>query len=1146
MGRITSNVGLITGVPIADTVEKLIAVQARARDLVIARTQTLGRQQVAVTELSALLLAFQFTTNNLGKADLFESRSVTSSQPTILSATSSGQPPLGTYQFTPLQTVQSQQLLSSGVASSTTPLGVGSLSFRFGGFVDDNTSLDLLGGGSGLTRGKIRITDRSGSSAEIDLRYARTTEDVVRAVNESQNINVRLEAHGDRFRLIDQTGLSLSNLKVQEIGAGTTAASLGLAGIDVAASQADGGDVVRLFGSLSLDRLNDGSGVRFDEVSPDLQVSFRDGSSPLSIDFRSLAVLGTQARATTTAAGGDNSQLTITADNAGSAYEGVTVVFQNDDAITAGNETVAYDATAKTLTFKIDAGATTANQVIEALNSDQTVAALFTASRPSASDGTGLVNVADTAITAGPPATATSSGLQGVNSKVLFTAVEGGEAFDGVTVSFVDNAAVTAGSETVAYDANLKTLVFQIDAGNTTATNIIDALNNDPIAGQVFRASDGPGSSGTGLIDVADTAVTAGGAIVEPVAAGTEATLSALLDTLNAADPARLKAEISADGERIQLTDLTADNGGTFSVVSLNGSQAAEDLGLTGTASGATLSGRRLLSGLGTTLLSSFNGGAGLGALGALTLTDRSGASETVDLSGAETLQDVIDTINGSSVGVVARVNAARNGLQLTDTTGATAGNLIVANGDGTQTAEKLGIAFDSPAESVNSGSLKRRVVSENTRLATLNGGDGVAKGTFTLSDTNGHSRVIDLSDEDLETVGDVLAEINRQGLAIEARINDAGDGILLVDTAGGPSTLRVSEGSSTTAADLHLLGTATTIDVGGTPTKVIDGTTTYTIAIEATDTLETLQEKINDLGARVSAGLFNDGSSVHPARLTLLSQQAGKAGQLLIDASQAGFTFEETARAQDALLLYGGTSNGGGILATSSSNTFREVVPGITLTVQAASTTSVSVTVAATDTSLLAGVQAAVENYNKLRTKMAGVTEFNADENKAAVLQGDGNVLRVEAELNNVLSGRFFGAGSIQSLETLGISIKDDGTLAFDPEKLKARFAENPAAVREFFTKEEVGFSAKLKKSIEQLAGENSLLTNRLEALGRKVEDSTQRVEFLNARLDINRERLLASFFRAESAIAKIQANLTALSGIGPLAALPPPSSSA
>ena len=74
-----------------------------------------------------------------------------------------------------------------------------------------------------------------------------------------------------------------------------------------------------------------------------------------------------------------------------------------------------------------------------------------------------------------------------------------------------------------------------------------------------------------------------------------------------------------------------------------------------------------------------------------------------------------------------------------------------------------------------------------------------------------------------------------------------------------------------------------------------------------------------------------------------------------------------------------------------------------------------------------------------------------------------------------------------------------------------------------------------------EQLAGEeNSLLNNRLLALGRKVEEHGQRVEFMTARLAKQRELLLNEFFRMETVIAKIQASLTTLAGIAPLAQPP------
>ena len=105
---------------------------------------------------------------------------------------------------------------------------------------------------------------------------------------------------------------------------------------------------------------------------------------------------------------------------------------------------------------------------------------------------------------------------------------------------------------------------------------------------------------------------------------GSVSTVGDLIQALNAADPARLSAAISGDGDHIELTDLTSGSG-TFTVTSPVGGSAAEDLGLTGTATGGVITSRRLLAGLKTSLLSSLSGGSGLGALGIIQLTDRTG-----------------------------------------------------------------------------------------------------------------------------------------------------------------------------------------------------------------------------------------------------------------------------------------------------------------------------------------------------------------------------------------------------------------------------------------------------------------------------------------------------------------------------------------
>jgi flagellar hook-associated protein 2 len=67
----------------------------------------------------------------------------------------------------------------------------------------------LLNRGEGLAKGKIRITDRSGVSAEIDLRYAQTVDDVLNAINNVDD--QRAQVSGDAIQLVDQTGQATSN-----------------------------------------------------------------------------------------------------------------------------------------------------------------------------------------------------------------------------------------------------------------------------------------------------------------------------------------------------------------------------------------------------------------------------------------------------------------------------------------------------------------------------------------------------------------------------------------------------------------------------------------------------------------------------------------------------------------------------------------------------------------------------------------------------------------------------------------------------------------------------------------------------------------------------------------------------------------------
>ncbi len=78
-------------------------------------------------------------------------------------------------------------------------------------------------------------------------------------------------------------------------------------------------------------------------------------------------------------------------------------------------------------------------------------------------------------------------------------------------------------------------------------------------------------------------------------------------------------------------------------------------------------------------------------------------------------------------------------------------------------------------------------------------------------------------------------------------------------------------------------------------------------------------------------------------------------------------------------------------------------------------------------------------------------------------------------------MTGRLFGAGSIQTIASLGISIDDKGLLALDESKLQNVLDERPDDVKQFITSTDTGLADKFNKLVEQIAGVgNSLLVSR------------------------------------------------------------------
>lgn len=233
----------------------------------------------------------------------------------------------------------------------------------------------------------------------------------------------------------------------------------------------------------------------------------------------------------------------------------------------------------------------------------------------------------------------------------------------------------------------------------------------------------------------------------------------------------------------------------------IGGGSTAADLGIRGTASvGNPLNGsnvnRRITL---TTPLSAIEP-SGLSLPNGVTIKNGE-LNAIVDFAGATTVQDVINRLNGTHVGIHAAINDAGDGIEIENLIAGTA--LIIGENGGTDAA-RLGI----------------KTLDGERLLSSLNGGRGVHPGTgddFQITDSNGVSFGVDISGA--ATVQDVIDAINAAagvaGSSLLADVSPSGGGLRLTDL-GGPNPIAVDNLGGPVAQELGILGTGTTTELDG------------------------------------------------------------------------------------------------------------------------------------------------------------------------------------------------------------------------------------------------------------------------------------------------------------------------------------------
>lgn len=502
-----------------------------------------------------------------------------------------------------------------------------------------------------------------------------------------------------------------------------------------------------------------------------------------------------------------------------------------------------------------------------------------------------------------------SLSLSGFGNNLLFTGNTAGTALNDVTIELVDGGAI-GDAATATYNASTKTLSIAVDStGSTSVQSVIDAVALEG----TFTAAHDPSNAVDGAFN--------------PLA------------TISAGDIGVVTGNTSASGGEAGTIFVYVEPGATTANQVLTALQASSDvtsrftvrLDASDTSSaGAAGKGFVTSSAAATTIDGS---GEDLDLTSGL-IIENGAETYTIDLSAAKTIEDLLNTLNGSPANVLAEIDP--NGKGITVRSRLSGAPFSIGENGGT-TATQLGI----------------RSTTEQTFLTQLNYGRGIgtADGTdFTITRPDGVAMEIDV--DSAQTIDDLLQLINGHPLntgsgQVTAALNRFGNGIeLSANESAAPGTLQVTKAFLSEAAwDLGLVPLGEDSTSGATAATTASATLDFAGANSdllvtagiAGSSLDGVQIRFVDTAVGDVASASYDANS---RELTISIDASATTAATIRDAINLDGTFSaaldtSTDVTNDGSAVVGatgvvGTTSGGSAERLTGQNTFPQEVKGV------------------------------------------------------------------------------------------------------------------------------------------------------------------------------------------------------------------------
>lgn len=337
--------------------------------------------------------------------------------------------------------------------------------------------------------------------------------------------------------------------------------------------------------------------------------------------------------------------------------------------------------------------------------------------------------------------------------------------------------------------------------------------------------------------------------------------------------------------------------------------------------------------------------------------------------------------------------------------------------------------------------------------------------------------------------------------------------------------------------------------DIVGTGTLAISlGSDSFQITIDSSNqTLEGIRDAINSASDNpgISASIISvDGGT----QLVFASNKIGAENTIDIvatdDDGADGFDLSRLATAsldtvqsaQDAIIKVDQQQ------VTRGSNTFSDVIQGVSFTLKKADVgTTETLTVALNTDSVKGKVNTFVAAYNSLVETMKTLSSYDADTGTSSgSLIGDSILRGVQSQVRQALTSSVDGL-TFGTLAEIGVKTNKLGKLEINSEKLDKVLASDFGAVAQLFSSEN-GLANSLSKLLDRYVDTDGVLNSKTKGIQSSISSVGDDREKLGIRLTALEARYKAQFTAMDMLVGQLQSLGTYLGQ--QLASLPEPNS--